>query len=713
MKDDLVINYNDSKQGIKKVNKTNTKYLKIGSLPNKLLSDMVKTYIKNKGNVKMSFKNHHINLKKNIKPTILLSNDSNKRLYSAEWMKNKNITPRSKSFNSIECNSLKRNAKYSVKHENYSAININENSYNFHKRAPKKIINQDKKLLIYVNKNSDKILMKDAYENENEKNSITPRYYINEYKQKENINKLPLTQKKNNFHLINQKQSREFFQKHKLLETRYKLEKNMQVKLKKSQSIKNISRGLLDKNNREIEKLTYLIKEEVKHYFIKHRFSSVKDYFNDWLYYKRNKDDQKKINLDEDSIYYYLKEKIRIKINRNEVQKIFKSKKKLFDINHFKNFFFEDKEISNNDSQLSKHSLFSSYKKLNKSKGLILCSFSNIFNDTKNKMPKFKNNLLISKIEEHKTKIIEKICRTLIGNKRKTEYDFFEFYSLFKSLNIDKNLINKNVIKKIFSFYKKENGKVDIKYFINQCYKSDKVKNELFPEKNENEKNIVEPPKQIQSYCHRKPISLHLNKIEFPFKAKSKYMSHLNINKEQINNNISELKNPSSQVENEKIKFKSTSPSIKVDMNFNKKNDNSSQINKFMKFSQSQVMNKLKQKKIYNLYDSSSKSNILTGIMRANNQKRELNLNSYKTIRIKKNYQSNTINNITSKPNNDNNNKNKKAMERPVSAYNKCLLGIYNNNFKNYSKLYKLETLKFISEDSNIPNLNSDIINLI
>ena len=99
--------------------------------------------------------------------------------------------------------------------------------------------------------------------------------------------------------------------------------------------------------------------------------------------------------------------------------------------------------------------------------------------------------------------------------------------------------------------------------------------------------------------------------------------------------------------------------------------------------------------------------------MRANNQKRELNLNSYKTIRIKKNYQSNTINNITSKPNNDNNNKNKKAMERPVSAYNKCLLGIYNNNFKNYSKLYKLETLKFISEDSNIPNLNSDIINLI
>ena len=714
MKNDLSLNYNDSKKGIKKKSKKiNYKYIKIGSLPNKLLNDMVKTYIKNKGNMKKSFSNYHINLKKNSKRTFLLLNDTNKRLSSARLMKGKNISPRSKSFNSIESNSLKQRGKFSFKHKNYSAIDINDNSYNFHKRAPKKFINQDKKLLIYVNKNSDKISFNDIYEDENEKNSITPRYFINEYRQKENINNFPLTQKQNNFQLINQKHSFEILKKNKLLETQYKSEKNVESKLKKSQSLKNISRSLLCKNNREIEKLTFLIKEEVKQYFIKHRFSSVKDYFNDWLYYKRNKADQKKINLDEDSIYYYLKEKIRIKINRNEVQKIFKSKKKLFDINHFKNFFFEDKEISNNDSQLSKHSLFSSYKKLNKNKGLILCSFSNIFNDTKNKMPKFKNNLLISKIEEHKTKIIEKICRTLIGNKRKTEYDFFEFYSLFKSLNIDKNLINKNVIKKIFSFYKKENGKVDIKYFINQCYKSDKVKNELFPEKNENEKNIVEPPKQIQSYCHRKPISLHLNKIEFPFKAKSKYMSHLNINKEQINNNISELKNPSSQVENEKIKFKSTSPSIKVDMNFNKKNDNSSQINKFMKFSQSQVMNKLKQKKIYNLYDSSSKSNILTGIMRANNQKRELNLNSYKTIRIKKNYQSNTINNITSKPNNDNNNKNKKAMERPVSAYNKCLLGIYNNNFKNYSKLYKLETLKFISEDSNIPNLNSDIINLI
>ena len=715
MKNDLTLNYNDSKKGIKKKSKKiNYKYIKIGSLPNKLLNDMVKTYIKNKGNMKKSFSNYHINLKKNTKRTFLLLNDTNKRLSSARLMKGKNISPRSKSFNSIESNSLKQRGKFSFKHKNYSAIDINDNSYNFHKRAPKKFINQDKKLLIYVNKNSDKISFNDVYEDENEKNSITPRYFINEYRQKENIKNFPLTQKQNNFQLINQKHSFEILKKNKLLETQYKSEKNVESKLKKSQSLRNISRSLLGKNNREIEKLTFLIKEEVKQYFIKHRFSSVKDYFNDWLYYKRKKDEQKKLNLNEDSIYYYLKEKIGIKIYKNEVQKIFKCKKKLFDLNNFKNFFFDDNEkyIYGNDSQLSKHTLFNSYKRLNKNKGLILSSFSNIFNDTKNKIPKFNNNLLISKIEEHKSKIIENICRTLIENNKKTEYDFFEFYSLFQNLNIDKKLINKNMIKKIFSYYKKENDKIDIKYFINHFYRSNKIQNELLHEKDESEKNTVVPPKQIQSYCYRNPISLHLNKIEFPFKAKLKNMTQLNINKEKINNNKNELRNPPSLFETDKFLFKSSSPSLKNDMNFNKKNDNSFQINKLIKFSEFQKMKKLKQKNIYNLHDSSARNNNSTGIMRDNESKRELNLNDYKTIIIKNQYKSNTINNIISKGDNYNN-KNLKIIHRPVSAYNKCLLGIYNYNFKHHSKSHKFENLKFISDDSNIGNLNSDIIKFI
>ena len=714
MKNNLFLNYSDTKKASKPLNKVSYKNISIESLSNKLLNEMIESYIKNKGNMNLSIKNYHILLNKKAKSPKFLSNSVSKRISSAKMNKNKNSTPKT-NVNSIEINNRRMQEKISFKHKNFSAININDNSYNFHKRAPKKFINQDKKLLIYVNKNSDKISFNDVYEDENEKNSITPRYFINEYRQKENIKNFPLTQKQNNFQLINQKHSFEILKKNKLLETQYKSEKNVESKLKKSQSLRNISRSLLGKNNREIEKLTFLIKEEVKQYFIKHRFSSVKDYFNDWLYYKRKKDEQKKLNLNEDSIYYYLKEKIGIKIYKNEVQKIFKCKKKLFDLNNFKNFFFDDNEkyIYGNDSQLSKHTLFNSYKRLNKNKGLILSSFSNIFNDTKNKIPKFNNNLLISKIEEHKSKIIENICRTLIENNKKTEYDFFEFYSLFQNLNIDKKLIiNKNMIKKIFSYYKKENDKIDIKYFINHFYRSNKIQNELLHEKDESEKNIVDPTKQIQSYCYRNPISLHLNKIEFPFKAKLKNMTQLNINKEKINNNKNDLRNPPSLFETDKFLFKSSSPSLKNDMNFNKKNDNSFQINKLIKFSEFQKMKKLKQKNIYNLHDSSARNSNSTGIMRDNESKRELNLNDYKTIIIKNQYKSNTINNIISKGDNYNN-KNLKIIHRPISAYNKCLLGIYNYNFKPNYKSHKIENLKFISDDSNIANLNSDIIKFI
>ena len=123
-------------------------------------------------------------------------------------------------------------------------------------------------------------------------------------------------------------------------------------------------------------------------------------------------------------------------------------------------------------------------------------------------------------------------------------------------------------------------------------------------------------------------------------------------------------------------------------------------------------MKKLKQKNIYSLHDSSARNNNSTGIMRDNESKRELNLNDYKTIIIKNQYKSNTINNIISKGDNYNN-KNLKIIHRPVSAYNKCLLGIYNYNFKHHSKSHKFENLKFISDDSNIGNLNSDIIKFI
>ena len=105
-----------------------------------------------------------------------------RRINSAKVNKNKNLTPKT-NYNSIEINNRRLIEKISFKHKNFSVININDNGYNFHQRAPKTLINQDKKLLIYVNKNED-----NAKEDiEEEKCNITPGYFIQEYRQQKRI----------------------------------------------------------------------------------------------------------------------------------------------------------------------------------------------------------------------------------------------------------------------------------------------------------------------------------------------------------------------------------------------------------------------------------------------------------------------------------------------------------------------------------------------
>ena len=128
--------------------------------------------------------------------------------------------------------------------------------------------------------------------------------------------------------------------------------------------------------------------------------------------------------------------------------------------------------------------------------------------------------------------------------------------------------------------------------------------------------------------------------------------------------------------------------------------------------SESKIMKKLKKKKFFTLYDTSLKNSNLTSIIKTNKQK-ALDINSYKTIRIRKKYQSNTLNNITTKGSNDNNSKKTNKIERPISAYSKCLLGINNYKYKSYSNFYDNDNIKMVSDDSRIQNLNSDIINLI
>ena len=169
MKNNLILNYSDTKKASKPLNKVSYKNISIESLSNKLLNEMIESYIKNKGNMNLSIKNYHILLNKKAKSPKFLSNSVSKRISSAKINKNKNSTPKT-NVNSIEINNRRMKEKISFKHKNFSAININDNSYNFHDKAPKTIINQDKKLLIYVNKNDGK----SKEDIEDEKCNITP-----------------------------------------------------------------------------------------------------------------------------------------------------------------------------------------------------------------------------------------------------------------------------------------------------------------------------------------------------------------------------------------------------------------------------------------------------------------------------------------------------------------------------------------------------------
>ena len=78
-------------------------------------------------------------------------------------------------------------------------MNISDSSYNFHQNEPKKIMNEDKKLLLYFNNNEDKV----EGENEDEKCNISPKFHGFEYKKKEVIKNSVGSQTTMNFININ------------------------------------------------------------------------------------------------------------------------------------------------------------------------------------------------------------------------------------------------------------------------------------------------------------------------------------------------------------------------------------------------------------------------------------------------------------------------------------------------------------------------------
>ena len=674
MKQKITITHSESKIEKNPLNEIELNKLNLDLLYNKYLNNKDASIIVNKEYLSNK-KGNHIHIIRKEKPPILLTNNSNVQANSKLMM---HLSPRSILSPNEANNKLKKKILY--KHKNFYSINISDNSYNFHQH--KKVIDEDKKLLIYFNNKG---------KNEVEKCTSPPKINENKFKTKDIINNKFSSKTSTHFYKkIIEKLNINTLQKSPLLNANKEENHTKRIMLH-SQSMTNTTKSFFDKKGRELNTITSKIKEEVQNYFIKYKFSSIKDYFNDWLYFKRKKDYQKKLTLDEDDIYYYLKEKIGVKVYKDEVEKIFKCKKIIFDINMFKYFFFEEDSIKRNiyitDTYFPKFSKFNFYNKHKVDNKFL--SFSDIFKNSKYSIPIFKNNLLISALKEHKSKIISQICYNLFKNNKKIEYDYSDFSNLFQNLNVDKKIVNYKTVRKIFNKFKNANDKVNIKYFIDNLFKNDNIKDEFLSGKNENKKNIIEHLTNSNNY-NSNTIKYHLNEIE--------------LNK---NDNMNDIRQPSPLKEIENYNFKPPSNYIKKEININ---NNSSSINKFIKFDDSKIKKKFKKKKIFTNFDLGSKNNHFANTTRETKQN-FWRLNSYRTIRLRNQSTTNDSNILT----NGKNSTSKKFnhIETNILKFNKCLFGVINNNNKNYSNAMNNETIKILPEEPRIQKLNSDIINYI
>ena len=674
MKQKITITHSESKIEKNPLNEIELNKLNLDLLYNKYLNNKDASIIVNKEYLSNK-KGNHLHIIRKEKPPILLTNNSNVQANSKLMM---HLSPRSILSPNEANNKLKKKILY--KHKNFYSINISDNSYNFHQH--KKVIDEDKKLLIYYNNKG---------KNEVEKCTSPPKINENKFKTKDIINNKFSSKTSTHFYKkIIEKLNINTLQKSPLLNTNKEENHTKRIMLH-SQSMTNTTKSFFDKKGRELNTITSKIKEEVQNYFIKYKFSSIKDYFNDWLYFKRKKDYQKKLTLDEDDIYYYLKEKIGVKVYKDEVEKIFKCKKIIFDINMFKYFFFEEDSIKRNiyitDTCFPKFSKFNFYNKHKEDNKFL--SFSDIFKNSKYSIPIFKNNLLISALKEHKSKIISQICYNLFKNNKKIEYDYSDFSNLFQNLNVDKKIVNYKTVRKIFNKFKNANDKVNIKYFIDNLFKNDNIKDEFLSGKNENKKNIIEHLTNSNNY-NSNTIKYHLNEIE--------------LNKNDNMNDIGQ-RTPLKEIEN--YNFKPPSNYIKKEININ---NNSSSINKFIKFDDSKIKKKFKKKKIFTNFDLGSKNNHFANTTRETKQN-FWRLNSYRTIRLRNQSTTNDSNILT----NGKNTTSKKfnQIETNILKFNKCLFGVINNNNKNYSNAMNNETIKILPEEPRIQKLNSDIINYI
>ena len=317
---------------------------------------------------------------------------------------------------------------------------------------------------------------------------------------------------------------------------------------KNSSMIKTLCDQEIYKNN-NLDKLSQYIKEEVKKFFIKNNFSSIKDYFNDWLLPKNKNNIKTKMYLDTENIYLYLKRRIGLNIPKEDINILFGNTHAYLDLESFKNYFFEENSgkeyfIITKDLLLTK-SKFDFENKNNKDNFGLLSPIS--FN-SKNKEIDFnlKYNILFNALKDQKALILDKICENMMNNN--IEYEYNDFNNLINSLNINKKILEQKIIKSIFIKYQNKNKKLNIKYFINILYGNENINKEcLFEEKECNEKESNEKESlEKESIENNKNEEMHkVNNIKSNnYESKKNYfIVNKNIHNKKLNINIIKKEN--------------------------------------------------------------------------------------------------------------------------------------------------------------------------
>ena len=472
------------------------------------------------------------------------------------------------------------------------------------------------------------------------------------------------------------------------------------------------------------------VKEEVKKYFIQNGFSSIKEYFNDWLLYKKNNIHKNKSYLDVDEIYIYLKEKISLNIAKEYVNLIFHNIK--FDIKNFKNFFFEENSGKTSfiitDNCLLKKLNSEITNKNNKDNNYTLSPNSSYFLKNTQNNYNIKYELLFKSLKKYRAKLLDKIC-DCSTNDNKIEYEYNEFYKLIDSLNINKELSDSKIIKNIFLKYQNK-SKINIKDFIKDLYGNQNTNNKeslekyktsnlklIIDKKNNNiNKNLL--LKENSQILNRKlNINNNNNISNNKSNSQKQFNNYMNKNTEgsEYNNKYIESKNIFFRKRIEKYLRKTLSPS-----NEKRKKSNKSAINKYNKNSDSKI-GEISNKKVSAFSDKNTKENSINSLINSNREEKILKIDS-KRISLKKKPKKektsfNKFKSIRLRSNNklnkdiDKDNKSKiNYLSRSRSSYNKIEKFRYKT--PNYSNFMENQMMK-ISKESRINNLNSDIIDLI